>query len=476
MRLRLLLAVLLLAAVWAAPAPGATTVEVAGDARVYGVFFANRNFTGWTEDGRQTEERLTLWQRLRVRSDFTANENLSFRFGLRIDDEAWGAGYLTAANPQVALEPYQAYLQLTWPDTRIRITAGYQPYSLPHSEVFYDSIVLAADDGDQPSAALHVDVLINERVAVQAAFARLLAANRTYQPATTQNADAFDVAQLALPVTLEGFAATPWALVGVYGKACDPQGLFDAGLRAAGSYPGGGAYPYANNQNALWWTGLTLTVNALDPFKWYFDAIFGDAAPTDRMRDRRRGAFFDAGLTYSGLDWVLPGIFVWWGSGEDASLANGSERLPVITPKWGPGTSFLFTSDQELSNNTMGLDPTGTWGLAVSFRDIQFLEALKSRLTVAAVAGTSSPAGLRKAVAASGGSGPYLVMGRNLAQGEWVLGCNWDHSYAITEQLNLILQTGFAAPQGLKTGIWGHRFTSAARDAAMVSLGLYYTF
>ena len=458
------------------PLPAATAVHTTGDARVSGVFFANRNFTGWDETGTGTEERTTIWQRLRVCADFVADENLKFRFGMRIDDEAWGRDYLTAANPTVAIEPYLAYLQFKWPGTDIEITAGYQPLSVPQTEVFYDSIVLAADDGDQASTALHVSIPVNDAVSIQAAYARLLAASRTFEGTTTQVADAFDTAQLALPVTVDGFAATPWGLAGVYGKGSDPEGLFDAGLRSGGSYLSGGGSPYENNQNVLWWAGMALTVEALDPVKCFFDGIYGDAAPADRARNRRRGYFFDAGLVYTALDWVQPGVFGWLASGEDSSLSNGSERLPGITPKWGPGTSFLFDCDQDFANTSLGVDPTGTWGLAISLRDVSFVEALTSRLTVAAIAGRNSPAGLRKAVVASGGVGEYVTMGRNLAQGEWLLGINCDTSYAVTEQLRLTLQTGFASPQGLKTGIWGHRFTSRAADAWMASLGCSYAF
>ena len=124
MRKAVVLLTLALMAATAVPAWSATEVKMAGDARVYGVFFANRNFTGWDETGTQTEDRLTIWQRLRLRTDFVANENLKFRFGMRVDDEAWGHGYLTAANPQVAIQPYLAYLQFKWPGTDIEVTAG----------------------------------------------------------------------------------------------------------------------------------------------------------------------------------------------------------------------------------------------------------------------------------------------------------------------------------------------------------------
>jgi hypothetical protein len=466
--------VLAFLALMTSSALAATEVQMAGDARIYGLFFANRNFTGWNETGTQTEDRFSIWQRFRLRADFVANENLKFRLGLRVGDEAWGAGTLTAANPQAAVEPYLAFLQFKWPGTDIEITAGYQPVSAPHSDAFYDSIVLAADDGDQSSAALFVKVPFGENVVLEAAFARLLAANRTYQPDTTQVGDNFDIYRLAVPVSVEGFEITPWGLAGVYGKASDPDGLFDTGLRSAGSYldPTG----YNDNQNFMWWVGLAGNISALDPVKLSFDAIYGEAAPGDHSRNRRRGYFFDAAATYTGLEWAVPGLYGWLASGEDASLNNGSERLPVITPKWGAATNFLFDCDQDFSGNSMGIDPTGTYGLAAAMKEVSFIEALKSRISLALIAGRNSPAGLRKAVLATGGPGNYATMGRTLAEGEWALGVSFDHAYAITEELSLNLQTGFATPQGLKTSIWGHRMTNAATESWMASLGLLYTF
>lgn len=466
---------LALLAVGAAPARAATEVAMTGDARVYGVFFANRNFTGWDATATRTEDAFGLWQRLRLRSDFAANDSLKFRFGLRIDDENWGAGYLTAANPQVAIQPYLAYLQFKWPGADIEATVGYQPFSVPQTAAFYDSVVLAANDGDQACAALAVRIpVVTDVLAVQAAYGRLLAASRTTQPTTNPVGDTFDIAFADLSLTVPGLEATPWGLLGVYGKDADPRGLFNTGLRSAGSYlaPAG----YQNNFSPMWWTGLAVTVTALEPFKFSFDAIAGDAAGSDRSRNRRQGFFFDAALTYTGLAWATPGIVGWLASGEDASLGNGSERLPSITSTWGPGTSFLFNCDQEFAQNCLLVDPTGTLGLAASLRDIAVVPSLQSRLTLALVAGRNSPAGLRQAVAATGGVGEYVTMGSDLAQGEWVLGVNFDNDYKVNEALALTLQTGFASPQGLRTGIWGHRLTNQAADAWMASFGCRYTF
>ena len=82
-------------------ANAATEVKMTGDARVYGNFFANRNFTGWNKTGTKTEDSFEIWERFRLRSDFVASEAVKFRLGIKVED-TWGHGTFTAANPQVA--------------------------------------------------------------------------------------------------------------------------------------------------------------------------------------------------------------------------------------------------------------------------------------------------------------------------------------------------------------------------------------
>ena len=129
----------LLAALIAATASAAlaeTEVRMTGDARVYGVYFSGHNFTGWndaawtsntptwTKSGTKTEDTFEIWQRLRVRTDFIANESVKFRLGIKIDN-TWGTGTYTAANPDTTgILVYQAFLQFKWPGTDVQVTAG----------------------------------------------------------------------------------------------------------------------------------------------------------------------------------------------------------------------------------------------------------------------------------------------------------------------------------------------------------------
>ena len=72
----------------------------------------------------------------------------------------------------------------------------------------------------------------------------------------------------------------------------------------------------------------------------------------DRQQFQRSGWFLDLGAEYTGWDLLTPQLFAWWSTGEDASWRNGSERMPIIRPSWGPGNSFLFDDSQAFGRNS----------------------------------------------------------------------------------------------------------------------------
>lgn len=459
----------------AATASAATSVSMYGDFRVQGTFFSNQNYTGWNADGTQTADTMNFWQRMRLHVDLAANENLAFRLGLRVNNQTWGHGTLTAANPTTAIEPYQCYLQFTLPDTAIKVTAGYQPLSLPHTSVFYDSVVLGTDSGNSDAAALVVSApLLEDRLGVTAGYARLVDTNRTYDTTTTQVGDELDLTFVTLPVTISGTHITPWGAVAILGRAADLPDSMSNSLRAAGSSitPTG----FADNQNAAFWTGFTLTADLPMPLKLYADAVYGDAWAADRERCRRRGWFADAALEYTGFTMVAPQLLGWYGSGEDSGLSNGSERLPTLNTEWGPAGSFLFNADQYLTQAAMNTTPQGSMGLVLNFSKISIVPRLTSLVAFSYATGTSSPAGLRKAVAVTGGPGSYVTMGEDLAQGENLYSVACEHVYALTYAVNLIGELGWAHPEGLHSSIWGHRMVNQAGDAWQAALGIIYTF
>ena len=450
-------------------AHAATEVKMTGDARVYGNFFSGRNFTGWNKTGTKTEDNFEIWERFRLRSDFIANEGVKFRLGIKVED-TWGHGTFTAANPETAVQVDLAYLQFKYPGTDIEITAGLQDVNLPQSSMFYMSPVWS----DKMAALTIKAPLIENTLSVLTGFGRLIDTNRTYDTTTTQVADELDAYFVALPITLEGFKATPWGVVAVAGKNA---GYFTAGsadyLLSSGAVLNG----LSNHQNTYWWAGSTFEVTALDPVKFYADVIYGAGANSDRNSSKRQGWFMDLGAEYTGWDILTPQVFGWWSTGEDGSTRNGSERMPIVRPNWGPGNSFLFDDSQDLAKEgNMGVSPVGNWGLGASLNNITFIEKLTHRLTFTYVRGTNSPAALRNLNNLIG-TNPYFSMGRDLTQNEQVMSVNFDNKYMIYENLAAVMETGWAHGD-FQESVWGRRLAEKSRsgDAWKVAFGLTYKF
>lgn len=469
----------------------ATEVRMRGDAQIYGSFFTGHNFTGWnaatwtantpawTKAGTKTEEPFEIWERFRLRADFIANEALKFRLGVKVED-TWGHGTFTAANPDAVLKVNQAYLQFKLPGSDIEVTAGKQLVALPQSDLFFASPVFT----DQLAALVVKAPVIPERLSIMAGYARYLDADRTYDDTTTQVADELDGYMLSLPVTLDGIQGTPWGMVAVAGKNApyfttrsntEGQSYFADNLLSAGTLVS--PTLWKNAQNVFWWAGGAFEVTALDPVKFYADVIYGSSAADDRKKSRRGGWFLDAGVAYTGWEMATPKAFGWYATGEDSSTGNGSERLPMIRPNWGPVNSFLFDSNQEfVKGSNMAISPAGSWGVGLSFDNISFVEKLTHRLTFAYVRGTNSPKALR-ALNTAIGSNPYFQMGRDLTSNEQVFGLNFDNKYMLYENLAAVIETGWAHGQ-FQESVWGHRLVAQSRsgDVWKVAFGLSYRF
>lgn len=106
----------------------------------------------------------------------------------------------------------------------------------------------------------------------------------------------------------------------------------------------------------------------------------------------RRGWLAALLLEYK-TDWGTPGIYGWYGSGDDDNLGNGSERLPTISNDYGV-SSFSQTysgvnengleRDRAINNNL-----AGTWGFGARLKDVSFLEDIRHTLHVSFFGGTN---------------------------------------------------------------------------------------
>ena len=469
-------------------AQAATEVKMTGDARVYGNFFSGRNFTGWNKTGTKTEDNFEIWERFRLRSDFIANEGVKFRLGIKVED-TWGHGTFTAANPETAIQVDLAYLQFKYPGTDIEITAGLQDVNLPQSSMFYMNPVWS----DKMAALTVRAPLIENTMSALAGFGRLIDTNRTYDATTTQVADELDAYFLALPVTLEGFKATPWGMVSVVGRNADYSykdttdvaewgnnfnNTLMSAASAANRTSATGLGRWKNDQNPYYWVGGAFEVTALDPVKFYADVIYGAGAGGDSKAAKRKGWMVDAGVEYTGFDVVTPKVFAFWSTGEDKSTSNGSERMPYMRSYWGPGNSFLFDNSQDLGKGSnMYVSPVGNYGIGASLDKISLMDNLTNRLTFVYLRGNNSARAIRYARTYLSNS--YFSMGHDLTTNEYLMGLNLDTKYMIYENLAAVMETGWAHGQFQKS-VWGHRMVSQAdslgNNAWKVAFGLTYKF
>lgn len=490
-----ILAVLLVLALGCfASARGATEVKMVGDMRMYGSWHQNHNFTGWnpgtwTADspnayvraGTRTEDTFMIWERFRLRADFVANETLKFRLGLRVED-IWGRGTFTAANPTPAVDVYLAYLQFKWPSTDIEITAGLQQIDLPQSTIFFNSPVW----GGERITGLTVNIPVTDKsFRVLLNYLRLVDINRTYDPTTTQVGDEFDAYVLSLPVTLDDFKVNPWGMAAVVGQKAALWSSY-MGPGQLGAYmgaPGALVSPtgWKNNQNAYYWFGSSFELKSLSPVNLYADITYGAGAQNDSKKNRRAGWMVDFGAEYTGWDLLTPQVFGWYSSGEDDSIRNGSERLPLIKPNWGAGNSWLFDTDLSFPKDGCtgnGMSPAGNWGVGASLQNLSFVERLTHRLTATYVRGTNSSRAIR-ALNTLVGSNPYFTMGRELTTNEYVLGVNFDHKYQINSNLNFEIESGWAHGQ-FQESVWGRRLTRKAEangnNEWKVAFGFMYSY
>ena len=461
----------------------ASEVKMVGDSRVNATSFTQRNFTGWNANATQTEDAFTIWQRFRLRTDFIAHENLKFRFSMRVNNTAWGNGTYTVDNPAVAIQVWQAYLQFKWPGTDAEFIVGYQDWALPISSdaIFNTNPVF----GGTRSAAAVFNVPLAKGVNLVGGFSRFIDSNRDFDPTTTQVSDEIDGYFLTLPITLEGFSATPWGMIGVVGRDAD----FLTGIGLANSCVGQtlasnllsagtvvAPLGFRNNQNLYWWAGAALSLTALDPFKFYADVMYGQGNASDRGKNLRGGLFFDLAAEYTGFDFMTPQLAFWYSTGEDSSTTNGSERMPSVVGYWGPSTSFLFDSSQAYNRSVMGVNNVGNWGFSLSLNKVSFIQDLTHRLTFTYARGTNSPRALRAANLLTG-MGVYVQMGRDLTTQEYVMAVNFDHQYNIYENLAVIVETGWAHGE-FQRSVWGRRLVQANTngDPIKVAVGLRYQF
>ncbi|MBD5417490.1 MAG: outer membrane homotrimeric porin [Desulfovibrio sp.] len=424
------------------------------------------------------ESQFDAVQRVRLQLDAVASESLSGTVYFEIGNTNWGradqGGALGADGKIIKLK--RAYIDWMVPDTTLNVRMGIQGVTLPNAAG--GSAIMDTD-----VAGITANYKVNDNVSITALWARPLNDNfdgnrwNGRQAGSTRAGylDNLDLFSLMVPLTFDGFEVTPWAMLGMKG-ANSMEGIEDWQGRSSGDgevfntsdgnlpyslYP----YPGINDRmniggtskgyGTLFWAGLPFTITAFDPLNIEVDLNYGYSEPMGRYDAIKMGAVKRSSTERQGwlakalveykMDWGVPGIFGWYGSGDDGNPKNGSERMPSIVPM-GTFTSFMGDGNYGWVWNDYALDYAGTWGIGLQLRDMTFVEDLTHTFRVAYWGGTNST-GMVKYMENSfawvdgwgTGTSPYLTTNDGLLE------FNLVNNYKMYENFDINLELGYIA-------------------------------
>ena len=343
------------------------------------------------------EDEFEARQRVRLQLDAVASEALSGTVFFEMGDQIWGqdstGGALGADGRVVELK--RAYIDWMVPQTDLKVRMGIQGIALPSFTTNAFQIM------DDDVAAISLNYQFNENVGLTAFWARPYNDNAGYKSSDTgatkwdNYMDNMDMFAVLLPLTFDGVKVTPWVMYAAMGP-----GMFDNfakepgnawGRASAGMQSGFKGTDWNDSYGNAFWAGVTGEVTYWDPFRIAWDVNYGSASYEDQKMNRE-GWLASLLLEYK-LDWGTPGLYGWYGSGDDSNPRNGSERMPVVSANGNNDFSnFAFNGNPYIAREgILGTTMVGTWGIGARLKDVSFLEDLKHTLRVNFMGGTNAP-------------------------------------------------------------------------------------
>ena len=349
--------------------------------------------SGYSRNGNHEDE-FEATQRVRLQLDAVASEALSGTVFFEIGDQVWGdndnGGALGADGKVVELK--RAYIDWMVPQTDLKVRMGIQGIALPSFTTNASQIM------DDDVAAISLNYQFNENVGLTAFWARPYNDNAGYSDTGATKWDNYmdnmDMFAVLLPLTFDGVKVTPWVMYAAMGP-----GMFNYdkkpgnawGRASAGMISGFKGTDWNDSYGNAFWAGVTGEVTYWDPFRIAWDVNYGSASYEDEKMNRE-GWLASLLLEYK-LDWGTPGLYGWYGSGDDSNPRNGSERMPVVSANGNNGFSnFAFNGNPYIAREgVLGTNMTGTWGIGARLKDVSFVEDLKHTLRVNFMGGTNAP-------------------------------------------------------------------------------------
>ncbi|MDO4840119.1 MAG: outer membrane homotrimeric porin [Desulfovibrionaceae bacterium] len=448
-----------------------------------------------------SNDKFTAAQRLRLKLEAVASENLSGTVQFEIGDTTWGqSGHSGALGADdTCIEVKHAYLDWAIPDTALKVRMGIQPILLPNAAG--GSAVL-----DDDMAAVVASYEFNENVSATLMWGRPY--NDNYGSNETvkhQNyLDNVDLIALSVPMSFDGFKVTPWIMYGMIGKNALLAKDSDRKYNGPDSLFALANPAYVNNLHltkaygSAFWGGLAAHITAADPLNIEFDFNYGyvenmgnyDAYKSDgtvRRGELRSEGFLLKALVEYKMDWGTPGIFGWYASGDDGDPTNGSERMPSVSA-CGNFTSFMGDGNLGWSSSDALYDRelsyAGTWGVGLQVKDMSFLENLTHTFRVAYWGGTNDPSAVKYFDESIGflGNNKYgqTVPELYLTKTDSILEFNLVNNYKMYENFDINFELGYMV-NFIDNDTWKHANTGRndsfdKREAWKAQLIVAYQF
>lgn len=460
-----------------------------------------------------TQELFAPAQRIRLQMRAIASENLSGTIRIQLGPSFWGnsaqGAALGADGNNIKLR--EAYIDWTWPDNNLKTRMGIHMYQLPSKAG--GSIVMWNN-----MAAIITSWQANENNFLTGLWSRPFNDNYPgYETDGKSGVDAhyldnLDVFALIWDMKYDGWEFIPWAMYGMQGKNTMWNGGNNPRLTnyASAGNPTFTMYPYPGIMNRgsekyspfatekdyanLFWFGLPLQITSFDPWNFEFDFNYGYSEGLGRFNaykgeiseknlkrsaTSREGWIAKALLEYK-TDWGVPGIYGWYGSGDDGNPKNGSERMPSLLG-YGLFTSFMGNTTYSLGNYyNLSLDYSGTWGCGLRIKDLSFVDNLKHTIRATWWGGTNSPDMIKyMATSYSWTDGWRQWDGPYMTTKDGFLEANLINTYKMYDNLTFWLELSYIA-NFMDNKAWskaGYQNTSFEKqDAWKAELAILYSF
>ena len=337
----------------------AATIANATEINVSGQFdFAAKNVTnsGMSEDGDSSG--VEFRQRFRTQIDIVQSENLKGVVFFEIGETVWGNGSKLGQGSGgglgadgVNVETRRAYIDFVVPNTLVRMQVGLMGLALPSAT--YGSPVL---DDDVAAAAASYSA---GNFGLTAIFARpYFSENPEYDDEGIFISDhedlTGDVFAVIGSIEADKFSLSPYA---VYG---DIENEFVAGIE---------------EDLTIYWLGVAATFNVNEKLSVGIDAIYSKA----EAEEEADGYFLAAKIARTG-DFMTLELGGWYSTGANA---EDDEGFAPFSGAYCP-TSFGFDGYNDLSGgDVFSTDGVNTSGVALTVKEVSFIENVSHRLTVA---------------------------------------------------------------------------------------------